>query len=124
MNEIRQHVPGFVDGVEPNVVAFDTLEQLLAIPFVKRWTDSERFYRLSVNDEVYLIAEFNGGREWWVVGYLRDPVPFLPEWDRGIYEVIGPNGALIEVPGRGVASSCAGEIRMKDGRILKSARWS
>lgn len=78
--KIRPHI---ADLVEPSVddfrtYEFDNLEELLAIDFVKSFTKSknQRFYQFSlletsaVNQDV-LIAEFNMGNTWYIVGYLN-----------------------------------------------------
>lgn len=120
MNEIVQHIPPFVEtGDQPRRRAsFDSLAQLLEVPFVKSWTDKKDFYQLSVEDHC-LIAEQRGGRSWWVVGFLRESVPGLPKWDKGIYEVIDPNGKPLDVPGRDVSYSCGNYVGLSDGRVLK-----
>lgn len=120
MNEIVQHIPAFVEtGDEPRKRAnFESLAQLLEIPFVKSWTDERDFHKLSVSDHL-LIAEQRGGRSWWVVGSLRESVPELPEWDKGIYEVFDPSGKPLDVPGRDVSYSCGNYVGLRDGRVLK-----
>lgn len=84
MNEIIQHIPDCVDlGDEPQRRAnFDSLGQLLEIPFVKQWKEDSQFHKFSVDGNT-LIAELRGGKHWWVVGYLREPIPELPEWNKG-----------------------------------------
>lgn len=97
---IRQHIPNFVSGVDPQSVGFDTLEQLLAIDFVDRFRfrdlsldfvaahPNTKFSRFSLSHyagETWLmIAEYAEGRHWWVVGYITSPTPEiitgLPEW--------------------------------------------
>lgn len=90
---IRQHIPAFVDGIEPGRADFETLEQLLAVPFVKRWSEpAEAFrrysyvprryeYRESRNVD-YLMAEMADGKHW-VIGYIEPGAGErfgLPEW--------------------------------------------
>lgn len=119
MNEISRYVPAYVETDEPiKRASFDTLAQLTELPLVRRFTDDKDFYKLSASDN-HLIAEYRGGRNWSVVGSLREAVPGLPEWDHGIYEVIDPSGKPLVVPGRDVASSCGDEVKLRDGRILK-----
>lgn len=89
MNEIRQHIPAFVelDG-DPEGARFLDLEELLAIPWVKNWSTFPGFHRFSLSDDacrdgsrvILLMAEFRGGAEWWVAGFLKDPVEGLPKW--------------------------------------------
>lgn len=119
MNEIVQHIPAFLETDEPRQrSSFDSLAQLLEIPFVKIWTDDRDFHKLSVSDD-NLIAEQRGGRSWWVVGFLRESVPWLPEWDKGIYEVFDPSGKPLDVQGRDVSYSCGNDVGLRDGRVLK-----
>ena len=91
VNRIRQHIPGYVSGVESALTPFDTLEGLLSIPWVSAWTKDhpqapDKFHRFVIdnkdgNNRWTLMAEFNAGRNWWVVGFLDHKVE-LPIWDR------------------------------------------
>lgn len=122
MNMITQHIPSFVDTDAPRKRGdFSSFAELLEVPFVKRWEQEKDFHRFSVDGNV-LIAELRGGRSWWVVGFLREPVSDLPKWDHGIYEVIDANGAPLDVPGRDVSYSCGDDVGLCDGRVLKRRR--
>lgn len=79
MNKIRQHVPGWIEGVEPKTAEFDTLDALLAIQWVAFWKGRHDFYRFSL-DKNRLMAECQKGRIWHVVGYLEESVDGLPKW--------------------------------------------
>lgn len=83
MMAIRQHIPNFCSGADEYPSAtFETEEQLVAIPFVKRWldVDFERFsVALTSYDECYLMLECKDG-SFWVVGYMDQVPAFLPEW--------------------------------------------
>lgn len=82
MTSIRQHIPNFVSGVDPETVEFKSLEELLAIPWVAQWaerTDGKDFHRFSQSDNM-LMAEYVEGYNWLVVGYLSEPVD-LPMWE-------------------------------------------
>lgn len=85
-NSIKQYIPAMVETNEaPTVMPFDTPEELSAIPFVAAFTAMPNFHRFSVSPRIgaraLLIAEYHGGAEWWVVGYLEQPVSELPMWD-------------------------------------------
>lgn len=90
---IKQHIPNFVDGVDPEHADFSTLEELLAIPFVHQWTrhpvrdePDKGFHRFSISPrgnnpdsdwkradgytDALLMCERKAGFEWWVVGYI------------------------------------------------------
>ena len=82
MNQVRPHMPGFMD-FEPDPPAdFTTLDELRAVPFVRRWIEDPQFRRLSIShqhgDEHLLMADMADG-SFWVVGYLKEPVD-LPAW--------------------------------------------
>ena len=67
----RQHVPGFVD-IDPKEAHVSTLEEVLALPWVHRWAEipNHKFDMWTVEDDT-LIAVYDGGTYWWVVGYSR-----------------------------------------------------
>lgn len=100
--KIKQHIPRFVDtGNAPEENGFNTTEELLGIPWVKKWTESDCFARFSVSYPKpmpkkmqaafpnyqsrllpLLMAEFKTGA-YWVVGYLMDvqkPLDNLPKF--------------------------------------------
>jgi hypothetical protein len=119
MNEIVQHVPTFVDGVERKRATFTTLEELLAVPWVKNYADSaEEFHQFSVSGQ-FLLVESRGGKHWWVVGVLKEPVAGLPAWGQGIYEVWDENGKELDVSGRDVEYSQGDVVALHDGRKLR-----
>lgn len=120
MNEIRQHRPAFFEGWENETIQFDTLEELLAIPWVKNFSAHGNFHQYSVSGN-HLMAEYRGGREWWVVGTLKHDVEGLPKWYHGIYEV-EIDGKPEEIAGSDVRWSCGDEICLRDNRIVKRRR--
>lgn len=82
-NSIKQHIPGFVDGVEPTTTDFTTTEELLQIPFVKNFTTLPTFCGFA-KDAVRLVAVYKDGKEWCVVGYLKlSALVNLPTWEAG-----------------------------------------
>ncbi len=96
--KVRQHIPDSWDSASREAVAeVDSLEELLALEFVDRWTADPHFYRFSVSwnfggaDKCYLLmAEMDEGKKWWVVAYLsgetdllQDLLQHLPEWTGG-----------------------------------------
>lgn len=84
--KITQHIPGFVQtDAAPDTAEYTSTETLMAAPFVKRWaTVKPRFHRFSLSRDhmprPYLMAEFDEGREWWVVGFMDGDLPDMPEW--------------------------------------------
>jgi hypothetical protein len=63
-------------------VEFNSLEELVNLPFVKSMANRENFYRFSITTDKTkkLMAEYNEGGEWWVVGFLSETIAELPEW--------------------------------------------
>lgn len=68
--KIAQYVPASVDGIE--IGSFETTEELLALPFVRRCRELVGFHRFSVMDDL-LMAEANDGLDWLVVGKIDEP---------------------------------------------------
>jgi hypothetical protein len=84
LNEIRQHIPSFVEGYEPEAAMVDTLDSLLTVSFVKNFTGLPHFHQLSLapigDGRYHLMAEYREGEEYWVVGTLKELVEGLPEF--------------------------------------------
>jgi hypothetical protein len=85
--EVVQHIPAFVNREDPPArIVAETQAKLLAHPAIAAWREDPGFYRFSLsNDDGYrplLMAEFNEGRNWWVVGYITVGREYLtlPEW--------------------------------------------
>lgn len=82
---IRQHIPSFVDGVEPQEQDFSTIEELLSVSFVARWNKTPNFIRYSKSDNCLMAeigpSESNPAGSHWVIGFLSDPSRIdLPLW--------------------------------------------
>ncbi len=123
-NAIRRHIPTFVDVDErPGAEEFDTLDDLVKIPWIAKRSERADFQGFCHSDNC-LMATYRGGREWWVLGYLRAPVDGLPAWGGGLYEAIDENGAAIDIPASEVASSNSFAVTLRDGRTLRSGRAS
>lgn len=89
-NRIKRHIPGFVDDEDDLIeVDFTTVEELMNIEFVRRWTENEigaALHRIVVGREgrlsgTVLMAEMKDG-SFWVLGFLKKDVPSLPSWDK------------------------------------------
>jgi len=76
--KIRQYRPAFFEGFETETAEFSTIEELEAIPFVKRHTNAADHHRLSLTRDNTLMAEFQGGKRWLVVGFITEGRPDLP----------------------------------------------
>lgn len=90
--KITRHVPTFCEGFaqfEHNATDFDGL---LSAEWIKNIKQQDKFYKfsftkyLSGNDVFILMAEFEEGKRWWVVGFIQDCKMEdinLPEWRTG-----------------------------------------
>jgi hypothetical protein len=72
MNKITQYRPGCFEGFDTKINDFETLEELLNIPWVKRWSEDESFHCLAKGGEK-LMAVLENGKKWWVVGMIENP---------------------------------------------------
>lgn len=86
--KVRQHIPGFVTGVEPEECDVNSMQELMELPWVDHWevdiNPRTKFYRWSVDrssrDRSLLMAEYSrNDRQWWVVAYLP-ALADLPDW--------------------------------------------
>jgi hypothetical protein len=82
---LRQHIPDYFEGAEPQEISGDTLDSLLQPDWVQRWARYPEFFRFSISkagrgDQPLLMAELQHGKLWWVVGYLDGDPGGLPEW--------------------------------------------
>lgn len=79
MNEITQYRPNYFSGFENETVSFSSTEELLEIPFIQNFKHG-KFSSFSKSDN-RLMAEYDDGYEWWVVGMIKSPeLVDLPEW--------------------------------------------
>ncbi len=79
---VRQHVPGFVSGVEPAVADARSLAELVALPFVRDWEVQPEFGSWAVGEGRYLMAIMTDGK-YWVAAYLDEPELYgLPVWTK------------------------------------------
>lgn len=91
-NEIRRYFPAFFDVDESDcvVIPFETLEELLKIPFVSIWATLPGFHKYALSSsspstapeakrQHNLMAQLKEGYEWWVIGILKHSVEGLPE---------------------------------------------
>jgi len=84
MTELKQHIPPFFDGFEPKLERIETAADLDGVDWLQSWRRHPDFYRFSVSREAgrmkLLMAEFEKGRKWYVVGILSNDLPDLPAW--------------------------------------------
>lgn len=88
----RQHVPNFVDVKQKLASDASTTEEVLNISWVKSWTQSsEHKFYMWVRSGTALIALFDDGTYWWVVGYADFDLA-LPEFtDHRVEKRIEPS---------------------------------
>jgi hypothetical protein len=83
MSKIKPHRPAFFDtDFEREAVKFDTISELLKIPWVAIFSCVPSFHQFSISpdgDKWLLMAEYNKGSKWHVVGFMDEKVD-LPEW--------------------------------------------
>jgi len=94
MNSITQQIPGLVDCKTRGFVKFASLQSLLKIPWITIYTEMDRFHRFSIariphsgvlhgigeTCQFELMLELDKGKEYYVIGYLKNDVPELPAW--------------------------------------------
>jgi hypothetical protein len=96
---VRQHIPSFFEGFEPRRTYVFNTEDLEGLEFIRHWSEEQMFHRFAVHrhyfhrhghgedEDVHLmLAEFDGGKQWWVIAYLEgdDSLEILakyPEWE-------------------------------------------
>lgn len=84
MNTVKKYTHSADEIIE----TFNTLEELLDIPFIADWKKDNGFYRYSVGRDLayrmkltlMLIAEFDDGYRWFVIGFLDDDITELPQF--------------------------------------------
>jgi hypothetical protein len=93
MAKIRQYRPAFFDGFENQTVEFNSIEELIKIDWVDGCTKEiggkydKKFHQFSIckergDTESTLMAEYNDGFTWWVVGFIDDEeiIKNMPTW--------------------------------------------
>lgn len=83
-NQIIQHFPNYFEGFTPNESEFETLEELVEIPWVKKYLEiynedgKNHTFQISEN---HLMIVRDDNQWWWVVGAIKFPDRVdLPEW--------------------------------------------
>jgi hypothetical protein len=93
-NTLKQYIPGFAGGWQPEVATVVTLADLDRIPWVHMWREHpEGFYRFSVsrlNGKPALMAETAFGLKAWTVGVFDLPIKGLPDWQRRMPPLMWP----------------------------------
>jgi len=82
MIKFRRHVPNFVElDKMPEIQEFDFVDSMLNDEWIGGFRKiPNNFYRFSISGH-YLMAEYDNGKVWWVVGYVVEgDVTSLPDW--------------------------------------------
>lgn len=120
MNRLHKHIPNFVDdrGADRTPFEFETLEDLKNLEWVKHYMGvaGKRFEHLCVSEN-RLMAVYDHGFHWWVIGYLEHPVEGLPQWEGWKHRALGADGQ-VRVVGREAVSSCGDVLTMEDGSLM------
>jgi hypothetical protein len=79
MNQIIQHIPNYCSGFTPEVAEFETVDELLNIPFVKHHEKEGHSFQMS---DLNLMIVKDDESWWWVVGTVKFPDRVdLPKWE-------------------------------------------
>jgi hypothetical protein len=93
--KIKQYRPSFFSGFENEDIEFNSVEELLAIDWVKNFANESnqpqpKFHQFSISElehpsdelKYLLMAEYKEGTEWYVVGYINatEIINTLPTW--------------------------------------------
>ncbi len=87
MAQIKQHRPNYFDPlVFVNLtVDFESTEELLNIPFVLNFSTASNFSHYAISEDgtkSTLMAVYDDGYEWWVIGFIDDISKVdLPKWE-------------------------------------------
>lgn len=83
---ITRHLPAYFSGYDDVIESFGSIEELLEIDWVKDFGSQPKFHQYSISDKKgysNLMAEFEDGCKWYVVGYLSNAQELmngLPDW--------------------------------------------
>lgn len=98
--DVKQHIPGYVSGIEPVYLRDVKIESVLEIEFIKKWSEGEDFIKFMMSIDrpdskcSHLMAEIKnaervGGKAYWVVAYISPAAEIkklnLPEWNPNDY---------------------------------------
>jgi hypothetical protein len=75
--KIYKFIPNFFIGFEIEEDEFNNTEELVAIEWVKEYTNFDDFYRFSIDRDKHgnphdFMVEFKNGSEWWAVAKIEN----------------------------------------------------
>jgi hypothetical protein len=84
---VQQHIPHFIEGLTPERTEVATLEELLALPWVRRWEPATWMRSLlpDIGCALLMAIVHEAGApvdQHWVIAYVRPPeaLDALPLW--------------------------------------------
>ncbi len=123
MNSFRQRVPNYIDAPKPDPHVFNTLEELYADPHINNYMSKPDFSHLAIDGD-YLMAIFDEGYKWWVLGFIENPDDIdIPKWEKALYEVQMPNGTVTILTNKDVRRTIGADVHLYDGTIAKNLRY-
>lgn len=88
--KLVQHIPNFVDGVDPKDAEFSDLASFNEIEFVKDWIanvqqhDHFEINQMHRDSDIHVLSVNKDNTWWWVLGRVEDPTDeirkMFPEW--------------------------------------------
>ena len=125
MNKFTQHVPNCVDIDRDRWVSFEfeTLEELVNHPFVKRFSSPKKpdFSHFAIHN-TYLMAIYDDGFKWWVLGSVATSEGLdLPKWQGWKFRALLDEQEIV-LSGKDVVSSCGDRLELRDGRVATNLR--
>lgn len=118
MPHFRRHIPGFVE-YHSHRLEFDYADTADLLQQIRaKLPPPGRPRTLAIHDNT-LIAVYDDGFDWWVLGFVSHPEDLdIPRWDGGKYRVTFDYGdTVVVVPESQVASICGDDVTLRDGRV-------
>lgn len=117
MIKVKQHIPDYCEGFTRETVVAATTVEMLKTELFQRFSDSPMFTCFELADRNSVIAVYQEGLQWWVVGFVIEGTLELPRWRGWLFK--GTDGQLYS---KEVASVCGDTMTLKDGRKVEIAR--
>lgn len=81
--KVKQHIPQFVDGLEPKEAIVSSQAEMLSLPWLKRWESDaifDHWEKSEYGTGTLLMGIYKNG-EYWVAAYIDGPEKLdLPTW--------------------------------------------
>lgn len=125
MNEFKPYIPRYIDirDVPERIFLFEDVQQLLKSDLFQNFTKEEHFSHFCMS-EYYLMAIYNEGFKWRVVGTIKDSTNIdLPKWDGGRYMSIDSTNHYEELDKNQIKYTCGNQAVMIDGSYRKLVQY-